>query len=274
MVFYGGTVPYAILEKEPDGHVRNQYFDQNDGEWETSYDRREFGDIDIYAPIKLMKEIRKAIMNMKGFSMGRDSANLQRVHRKKSIEEINPIHREVYNKLIHKDFGFFGDIKKGEEWWSDKVGVSVYPLFEQNNSIKTRGFRESNGYRDGEFLIDAGIVNNMGMAEFVTPAKILGKNVRVAPMEYTVASKKRAIEKDWKKRIGKDEFDINFIMQHASELGINPELIKRFDSSVPRYSLEKAYEMEDGEAIAELDGEQFQERVFSKMKEKDAYEYW
>ena len=273
MIFYGGTVPYAILEKEPEGYMEKHFYDVRERQFDTDETERNFNDIDIYAPLKLMKEIRKAITTMKGFEMHGDSADLQ-IMPKKTMEEINPLHRAFYNKLIHKDFGFFGEIAVNSESSWRKMNISLYPLFEENDGIQTRGFR-TGGWEDcSKFLIDATVAKDMTMNEFVTPAKILGRDVKIVPMEYTVASKQKAIEKHWIKRLGKDIFDIAFIMAHGGELGVDSERLKRFEAAVPNMSVKRAYEMENGEMIRELDAQQYQDRVFTKIAELGPERYY
>jgi hypothetical protein len=250
-IFYGGTVPYAILETEP----TKKY------EWE---DPRIFGDVDIYVQLKEFKKIRDFLTKLQRFSMIEDSADMF-VHNATN-DETDATKDEMYNKLLHRDFGYKGSIKINSPFtrmmFDRGVAISLYPIFTESGNICSRGFRYGHNYRKrGDFLLDTMLVEDYSFEDFVTASKILGRDVNIATLEWTIASKQRAMGKEYEFRQAKDEADVDFMLGHQDELGISDEKTLVLKRKIPYYSVQTAYQIRYGKVVDELEGYGYAEAV-------------
>ena len=255
-VFFGGTVPYAVLGVAPTPDTWNP---------------RTFGDVDIYVQLREFKKVRGLITKLKRFTMQDDSADMFIYH--KTNNEINVFNDEVYNKLLHKDFGFRGSInvnsKLMDMMLKRNVNVSLYPIFSENGNICSRGFRFGRYYKEkGDYLLDTMLAEHYSLDDFIIPSSILGKDVNIVTPEYIIQSKRNALSKEFKYRKSKDIADINFITEHEDELGVDKEKRYVLEDKIPYIGVQNAYRIKNGKIVDELSGYAYVEEV---KYERDSY---
>ena len=248
-IFFGGTVPYAALGIAP----------KSDG-WNT----RTFDDVDIFIQLKAFKKVRELLTKLKRFSMQDDSADMFIHH--KTDDETDTFNDEVYNKLLHKDFGLKGSINVIAPFMNmmlqRNVNISLYPIFSENGSVCARGFRFGYSYRkSGDYLLDTMLAEDYSLDDFITTSNILGKKVNIVTPEYTIESKRIALSKEYGYRESKDEADVNFMIEHAEELEVDSEKRLVLERKIPYIGVQTAYKIWNGRVVNELNGHDYVEAV-------------
>jgi hypothetical protein len=248
-IFYGGTVPYAVLANK----------------FKNNFNMRVFGDVDIYVELKKFKQMRELITNLSNFKMIQDSADIftfgQNQDKTKSFSN------EVYNNVYNKEFGFKGRIEINipliNEIKQHKVNVSLYPLYMEENDICSRGFRFGYNYKKrGNYLLETRLLReNFSLNDFVVPSTILVKPVNIVVPEWTIASKKSAMTDNYLHRKDKDKADLDFMNIYENELNIDKEKVKKMQYSMPSYAVRSAYKIENGVVKEVLDGEDYADAV-------------
>ena len=276
MCFYGGTIPYIL----------------NDAS-----ESRDFGDIDIFVPVPQMEKLRGELAKQDSFEMICDSKPLaQFCHltskiQKKSTELVdknqqtneflglmlnamttpqgediidvdqngnayNPFEeffsrtRPYYNKT--QDFGFKAKLFG--------INISVFPIYQYENNIMAKSFNINEMYR---FLLGVRVLNNATIDDFVRNVELYDSMFKVLPLEYTLVSKKSAVDEQYSFRLEKDREDIEYILSHKEELGIDDEKIQEILSKYPDYSISIAYKVNDNGTTSTMGGATYKELVLT-----------
>lgn len=276
MCFYGGTIPYIL---------------------NNASESRDFGDIDIFVPVPQMEKLREELTKQNSFEMICDSKPLvQFCHltsriQKKSAELVdekrktnefldlmlnamtippcediididqngnyyNPLEeflsrtRSFYNKT--QDFGFKAKLFG--------INISVFPIYQYQNNIMAKSFNINEMYR---FLLGVRILNNANIDDFVRNVEIYNTTFKVLPLEYTLVSKKSAVDEQYSFRLEKDREDIEYILSHREELGLEYEKIQEILSKYPDYSISIAYRVNDNGTTSTMDGETYKALVLT-----------
>lgn len=211
MIFYGGTIPYLLCNKRSSA--------------------RKFGDIDIYLPANLMEKFRKELKEVLSFIPICDSLTLFKY-------EIYKGGRRALNETFApRDYGFKGKLYG--------VQVSVFPLFDKvfddgSTAVCSKSCRIG---RDNEwnYLLDLIIVKNTTIEEITEVVNIDGREIKIIKPEYTIASKRNAINYGKGSRQLTDEQDLRFFRRHSKELIKDRHLYKFFMQNIPMYAVYRAY---------------------------------
>ncbi len=276
MCFYGGTVPYIL----------------ND-----AIESRDFGDIDIFFPVPLMERLRTELAKQESFQMIYDSKPLamscqltsrinksqtELVDEKQEAQELlsllvdsmleedvidvdetgntyNPFeaffkkNRPYYNKP--QDFGFKAKLFG--------VNISVFPIYPYNNHIMAKSFNVSEKYK---FLLGVKVLNNTEIKDFVREIKVYDSVLKILPLEYTLISKKSAVDENYSYRLDKDRADVEYILSHQEELGIEEEKLQEIAKNYPDYSVSIAYRVNDNGTTTTMPGELYKELVLTNRQ--------
>ena len=131
----------------------------------------------------------------------------------------SPIHYHKEAQLpfyrVLQDFGFKGKLFG--------VNISVFPMYEYENDIMAKSFNANN---DTQYLLGIKIMKNTKIKDFVKNVNLCGASLNILPLEYTIASKQGAIKDKYYKRFDKDKEDIEYILNHKEELGIDDNLLQ------------------------------------------------
>lgn len=272
MCFYGGTVPYILTDAEKS---------------------RNFKDIDIFFPASKMEQLREELSKQKSFEMIYDSKPLAqfcnlttRIEKdKKDLvnkedqekelfglmfnimnskddteydNEYNPI-REFYNRNRPyyqkiQDFGFKAKLFG--------INISVFPMYQYDNDIMAKSFNVNDLYR---FLLGVRILNNTSIDDFVKNVKLYDSAFKVLPLEYTLVSKQSAVDQKYLSRSEKDKEDIEYILSHKEELGIDEEKLKQILNNYPDYSISIAYRVNDTKTTTTMSGDTYKKLVLKNI---------
>ena len=277
LCIYGGTIPYLLT---------------------NAMESRNFGDVDIFIPIEFMSKFRDILKNEPSFEMLCDSkkytkfsmlttriprepkeivvnenSNLDIVQnlfdtftyimappqlKKYYVDDDGKVHSPIhYHKeaqlpfyRVLQDFGFKGKLFG--------VNISVFPMYEYENDIMAKSFNANN---DTQYLLGIKIMKNTKIKDFVKNVNLCGASLNILPLEYTIASKQGAIKDKYYKRFDKDKEDIEYILNHKEELGIDDNLLQEILDNYPDYSVSIAYAATDPVEI--MSGEAYKKLVFS-----------
>lgn len=274
MCFYGGTIPYVL---------------------NNASESRDFGDIDIFVPVPQMEKTREELAKQDSFEMICDSKPLaQLCHltsriKKKSTELIDKNQqtneflglmlsiietsqcediidqngnaydpfdeffsktRSYYNKI--QDFGFKAKLFG--------INISVFPIYQYENNIMAKSFNINEMYR---FLLGVRVLNNTTIDDFVKNVELYDSTFKVLPLEYTLVSKKSAVDEQYSFRLEKDREDVEYILAHKEELGIDDEKNQEILSKYPDYSISIAYKVNNNKTISTMGGETYKELVLT-----------
>lgn len=276
--FYGGTIPYIL---------------------NNASESRHFGDIDMFVPTKYMENLRKEFANQESFEMLCDSkpyaeacmlttriakesiqfavANQQdnltqallgniisfmtpREYKKDYVDENGIVHNPLtehkedllpyYRKI--QDFGFKAKLFG--------INISVFPIYEYENNIMAKSFNINDMYK---FLLGVRVLDNTKLAEFIKQVNVYDSVFNILPLEYTLASKQRAVDEKHAYRYEKDAKDIEYILSHRTELGINDKQLQEILNNYPDYSISVAYRINDNGTTTTMNGESYKALVLS-----------
>jgi len=269
MIFYGGTIPYILLNEE--GVTRK------------------FGDIDIFVPIENMEEFRSYLESVqyKYFKYDYDSMQLTRKARltakglkvnpkvfycyndedydayKEYREQQRAEEEKALSQSKYQDYGFKGKLYD--------MNISVFPIYEWEIDGKTvicaKSFRIGENEGDWKFLLNTIVSKDTTIDEFCST--IVGDDsscvkehtLRFARIEYTIASKLSAINHGYKLRKETDEFDLDYIMKHKKDLMIDDELIESFKERIPDYGVSWVYRISRSNDVSVWSPEEYKHAV-------------
>lgn len=97
--------------------------------------------------------------------------------------------------------------------------------------------------------------------DFSCIASILGHNVKIAKTEYTIASKKNAINFGYILRKDTDEADLKYIEAHSNEIGINESQVEFFVKNIPAYGISHVYRITRSYEASEMTPEEYKHVV-------------
>ncbi len=276
MCFYGGTIPYIL---------------------NNASESRDFGDIDIFVPVPQMEKLRKELAKQDSFEMICDSKPLaqfchltSRIQKKSTelvdkneqtneflglmlnamttpqnedtinvdkdgnvyepFEEFFSRTRSYYNKT--QDFGFKAKLFG--------INISVFPIYQHENNIMAKSFNINEMYR---FLLGVRVLNNTNIDNFVRNVELYDSVFKVLPLEYTLVSKKSAVDEQYSFRLEKDKEDVEYILSHKEELGIDDEKIQEILSKYPDFSISIAYQVNDNGTTSTMGGATYKELVLT-----------
>ena len=274
MCFYGGTIPYIL---------------------NNASQSRDFGDIDIFVPVQKMESLRKCLSEQADFEMICDSKPLAEFCHltsripKKQIElasqneqtdelfslmlntmmepedainddEDDNTHnpfiefakrtRPYYNKI--QDFGFKAKLFG--------INISVFPIYQYENNIMAKSFNINDKNR---FLLGVRVLNNENIENFVKNVEVYDCAFKILPLEYTLVSKKSAVNENYSFRLEKDKEDLEYILSHKEELGITDDKTQEILSKYPNYSISIAYKVNDNASTTTMSGETYKELVLT-----------
>lgn len=273
MCFYGGTVPYILTDAEKS---------------------RNFKDIDIFVPASKMEQLREELAKQESFKMIYDSKPLTQfchlttriekdkkelVDEKEQEKELfglmyrvmnskndnaafnndyNPL-REFFNRnspYYYKiqDFGFKANLFG--------INISVFPMYQYGNDIMAKSFNVNELYR---FLLGVRVLNNTSIDSFIKNVKLYDSAFKVLPLEYTLVSKQSAVNQKYLSRLEKDREDIEYILSHKEELGIDEEKLKQILSHYPDYSISIAYKVNDNGTTSTMGGNTYKKLVLKNI---------
>lgn len=276
MCFYGGTIPYIL---------------------NNASESRDFGDIDIFVPVSQMEKLREELAKQDSFEMICDSKPLaQFCHltsriQKKSTELVdkneqtneflglmlNAIKTPQNEDMINVDQD--GNVYDPLEDFFDKtkpyyneiqdfgfkaklfgINISVFPIYQYKNDIMAKSF---NINEMNKFLLGVRVLNDETIENFVKNVKLYDSLFKILPLEYTLVSKKSAVDEQFSSRLEKDRADIEYILSHKEELGLTDEKIKEILSKYPDYSISIAYKVNDNGTTSTMDGDTYKELVLT-----------
>jgi len=276
MCFYGGTIPYILTNAE---------------------ESREFGDIDVFIPVSMMERLREELSRQESFEMIYDSRPLAKsVHLTSRVQKestglnskndeikdgleffkfvdsimnsdedtvhldddgrpIDPFEsyfsarRDYYN--VVQDFGFKANLFG--------VNISVFPMYQYGDDIMAKSFNVNELY---EFLLSVRVQNNTQIGDFVRNVQVYDSIIKIVPLEYTLVSKRSAVDENYEHRLPKDVADIEYITRHKEELGITDESVEQISANYPDYSVSIAYKVDGTKTKTKtMDGESYKEYV-------------
>lgn len=275
MCFYGGTIPYVL---------------------NNASESRDFGDIDIFYPVSKMEELREELEKQDSFEMICDSKPLaefcnltSRIQKDStelvdetenafqflslmanaidesqrgitdvnckgsahnSLEEFFDKSKPYYNKI--QDFGFKAKLFG--------INISVFPIYQYKDDIMAKSF---NINEMNKFLLGVRVLNNKSIDNFVKNVKLYDSSFKVLPLEYTLVSKKSAVDEQYSSRLEKDRADIEYILSHKKELGLSDKKIQEILSKYPDFSISIAYRVNDNGTTSTMDGDTYKKLVLT-----------
>lgn len=265
IMLYGGTVPYILSN--------------------TQKETRKFGDIDIFIPIENMKVFRNALLDKPYFTMNFDSMELtekaglvvagprfQRpwymgddddIEKYREYEiMVSKLEEEARKKTIFQDYGFKGSLFG--------INISVFPIYQWNRDNKldicAKSFRIGKEDGDSKFLLNTVVTRNTPITSFSKLVEICGGQIGAANLEYTIASKKSAINHGYILRQESDLADLQFIEDNKSILGIDDDLVKHYEQNIPNYGIAKVYRIKRNYEVCEYTPEQYRDMVTRNHK--------
>lgn len=237
MIFYGGTIPYVLCDE--------------------CSNVRKFGDVDIFIPVSLMKKFRSELsseldyvydslvltkqvgLTAKGFQVRSDVwwddevESYTEFCKRKNTADI-----EAKERCVYQDYGFkailFG------------INISVFPLYDWTFAdgsigVCAKSFRLSKEEGDWNFLLNTIISKEITINDFCRNVSIWGQKVKIAKLEYTIASKRNAIKFGYLLRKDTDEADLKYIEAHKNELNIDESQVDFFMKNIPDYGISLVY---------------------------------
>lgn len=276
MCFYGGTIPYIL---------------------NNASESRDFGDIDIFVPVPQMEKLREELAKQDSFEMICDSKPLaQFCHltsriQKKSTELVDkneqtneflglmlnamttPQNEDIINVdqdgNVYDPFEeFFSKTRSYHNKTQDfgfkaklfGINISVFPIYQYKNNVMAKSFNINEMYK---FLLGVRVLNNANIDDFVRNVELYDSVFKVLPLEYTLVSKKSAVDEEYSFRLEKDKEDVEYILSHKEELGIDDEKIQEILSKYPDFSISIAYKVNDDGTTSTMDGEYYKELVLT-----------
>lgn len=260
LIFYGGTVPYILSD--------------------TKEETRKFGDIDIFIPIENMKRFRNELLDKPYFTMYFDSMNLTKkagliiaeskfqiplytgeINDLTAYQEyekmVSRLEKEARKNMIYQDYGFKGSLFG--------INISVFPIYQwgKNNNLDicAKSFRIGKEDGDSKFLLNTVVTHNTPITSFSKLVEICGGKIGAANLEYTIASKKSAINHGYILRQQSDLADLEFIEQNKEILSINDNLVKHYENNIPDYGIAKVYRIKRNYEISEYTPEEYKNIV-------------
>lgn len=269
MYFYGGTIPYVLTDAPSS---------------------RDFSDVDIFVPISEMSRVREELNEIPSFEVYFDS--------KKLTEEYHFTSRVKNNELIENNSitdtlellaslnsddtvldengctpleNFFMERRNENQVFQDYglkgslfgVNISIFPLYQYDGDLMAKSFNISDVYK---YLLAVRVMNKTSLEGFAKNVKVFDSNINILPLEYTIISKESAINSAYIKREEKDAIDIDYIMKHKEELGINDEYIEYIRQNYPNYSIAIAYYLADA-GVKKISGEYYKELMLMRKGE-------
>lgn len=258
IIFYGGTIPYILCDEHEN--------------------TRKFGDVDIFLPVSMMQKFRDELQNELDYIY--DSTKLTRKVRltAKGFQIKMPIElwyeecesylefekrrklaeMEANKNAVYQDYGFKAKLFG--------INISVFPLYDwkfEDGSIGVcaKSFRISKEEGDWNFLLNTIVSKGITIDEFCNEVRILGYNVKVAKIEYTMASKRNAIRFGYVLRKETDETDLKYIESHSSELDIKESQVKMFMENIPDYGISYVYRITRAGDAVEMSPEAYKHIV-------------
>lgn len=258
IIFYGGTIPYILCDEHEN--------------------TRKFGDVDIFLPVSMMQKFRDELQNELDYIY--DSTKLTRKVRltAKGFQIKMPIElwyeecesylefekrrklaeMEANKNAVYQDYGFKAKLFG--------INISVFPLYDwkfEDGSIGVcaKSFRISKEEGDWNFLLNTIVSKGITIDEFCNEVRILGYNVKVAKIEYTMASKRNAIRFGYVLRKETDETDLKYIESHSSELDIKESQVKMFMENIPDYGISYVYRVTRAGDAVEMSPEAYKHIV-------------
>lgn len=264
IMLYGGTVPYILSD--------------------TIEKTRKFGDIDIFIPVENMQVFRNQILDKPYFKMQFDSMDLTKkaelivgrgferplyYGESRDMEAYREYERmvakleeEAKKKRVYQDYGFKGSLFG--------INISVFPIYawDKDNKLDicAKSFRVGEDEGDSKFLLNTVVTHNTPITSFSKLVEICGGHIGVVNLEYTVASKKSAINHGYKLRKESDLADLEFIEENKSILNINDDLVKHYEENVPDYGIAKVYRIKRNYEICEYSPEEYKNAVTKNIK--------
>ncbi|MDD3048376.1 MAG: hypothetical protein PHQ89_00070 [Bacilli bacterium] len=266
IILYGGTVPYILLD--------------------TKEETRKFGDVDIFIPIENMAMFRQTIINKSYFNMSFDSMVITEKARLRAAgckpferpwfmgdnsdfyaynayeEKVSKLLKEHQSKMVYQDYGFKGTLFG--------VNISVFPIYQWDKDNKldicAKSFRIGKEAGDSKFLLNTIVTHNTPTTSFSKIVEICGGKIGTANLEYTIASKKNAINHGYLLRKDTDLMDLDFIEQNKDKLGIDDNLTKHYETNIPDYGIVKVYRKTRSNEIAEYTPEEYKHIVTKNHK--------
>lgn len=246
MHFYGGTVPYIMANAK---------------------ESRQFGDIDIFVPLTAIDALREELEKQPSFQYIFDSRNLteeygltsriqkQEIQKTNSNEQTMEFLNLLTNPNINKTIDENGEnvlakfFKSNRSYYNKPqdfgfkatlfgIPISVFPVYDYEGNLMAKSFNISDLY---QFLLGVRVINNTSLSNFSKSINACGTNINIVPLEYTIASKESAINAGYRKREDKDNSDLAFILEHASELGIDQNRLEEIKNNYPDFSIAIAY---------------------------------
>lgn len=266
IILYGGTVPYIMSD--------------------TKEETRKFGDVDIFIPVENMAMFREAIMGRSYFKTTYDSIDLTRAakltvagisgprfvrplffgegdeaYRRYEIRTAK-LEEEAKRHIVYQDYGFKGNLFG--------VNISVFPIYQYSKDgvqdICAKSFRVGLEEGDNKFLLNTVVTHNTPITSFSTLVEMCGGIIKAARLEYTIASKRSAINHGYKLRKDTDLADLEFMEQHSDRLGIDDSLIKHYEKSIPDYGIAKVYRITRDREVSALTPEEYRDLATSNHK--------
>lgn len=266
LVLYGGTVPYIMLD--------------------TKDETRKFGDVDIFIPIENMAMFRQCIMGKSYFNMTFDSMNLTRsaglraegskmfsqpwfMGDSSDMSSYNEYERRVArardehrSETVYQDYGFKGSLFD--------VNISVFPIYQwdKNNALDicAKSFRVGKEEGDNKFLLNTVVTHNTPTSSFSRLVEMCGGVIGTANLEYTIASKRSAINHGYLLRQETDLRDLEFIEQNKARLSINDSLVQHYEENIPDYGIAKVYRITRSNEVQEYTPEEYRHIVTRNHK--------
>lgn len=267
LCFYGGTIPYVL---------------------NGASESRDFGDIDIFVPVPQMEKLREELAKEDSFEMMCDSKPLAQFCQltsriqKKSTELIdesgqkNELLGLILNAVLAPQCEDIIDVDQNEDTsnmaYYNKIqdfgfkaklfgiNISVFPIYQYKDNIMAKSFSINEMYK---FLLGVRILDNANIDQFVKNIEIYDSAFKVVPLEYTLVSKKSAVDGNYSSRLEKDSQDIEYILSHKEELGLDDEKIQEILSRYPDYSISIAYRVNSNGTTTTMSGEAYKELVLT-----------
>lgn len=276
MCFYGGTIPYIL---------------------NNASESRDFGDIDIFVHVSQMEKLRQELTKQDSFEMVCDSKPLaqfchltSRIQKKSTElfnenEQLNEFSGLILNEMltprnentlyvnqdgnVYDPFeNFFSKTKSYYNKTQDfgfkaklfGINISVFPIYQYENNIMAKSFNINDMYK---FLLAVKVLNNTNIDDFVRNVKLYDSVFKVLPLEYTLVSKKSAVDEQYSFRLEKDKEDVEYILSHKEELGINDEKIQEILSDYPDFSISIAYKVNDDGTVSTMKGTTYKKLVLT-----------
>lgn len=167
-----------------------------------------------------------------------------------SLEEFFEKTKPYYNEI--QGFGFKAKLFG--------INISVFPIYQYKNDIMAKSF---NINERNKFLLGVRVLNNEKIENFVKNVKLYDTLFKILPLEYTLVSKKSAVDEQFSSRLEKDRLDIEYILSHEEELGLTDEKIKEILSKYPDYSISIVYRVNDSGTTSTMDGDSYKELVLT-----------